>query len=92
MAITLRNKPLEEKIRLIGRQRGLGPSAVIAKAVEALEQAPVQASALPSEEIARREKIFDEIIGRARAQLTDADRAAMKAIEDDMYDDFGLPK
>jgi len=90
MAITLRNKPLEEKIKRIGRQRGLGPSAVIARAIEAFEKAP--ADKLPPEEIARRETILDAIIARARAELTDEDRAAMKAVEDDMYDEFGLPK
>lgn len=34
MAITLRNKALEAKIKEIGRRTGLGPSAVIARAIE----------------------------------------------------------
>ena len=33
MAITLRNKPVEEMIRRIGAQTGEGPSAVIARVI-----------------------------------------------------------
>jgi hypothetical protein len=90
MAITLRNKPLEERIRRIGRQRGLGPSAVIAKAVEALEQAP--ADEVPPEEQARRLRALDEIQRRIAERITEAERAAMAGFEADMYDEDGLPK
>jgi hypothetical protein len=38
MAITLRNKKVEERIRAIGRRTGEGPSAVIARLVEARYQ------------------------------------------------------
>lgn len=90
MAITLRNKAAEEMIRQIGRQRGLGPSAVIVQAVEAFAKAPV--AAVPPEQVERRLKVFDAIVARARAELTDEDRAAMRKEAEDMYDEFGLPK
>jgi hypothetical protein len=90
MAITLRNKALEEKIKRIGRQRGLGPSAVIAKAVEALEQAP--ADEVPREEQARRLRALDEIQRRIAERITDEERAAMADFEANMYDERGLPK
>jgi tetrahydromethanopterin S-methyltransferase subunit G len=90
MAITVRNKALEERIKRIGRQRGMGPTAVIDWAVAIADKTP--ADTLPPEEVDRRMKALDEITQRIRATITDADRAAMKAIEDDMYDEFGLPK
>lgn len=90
MAITLRNKPLEERIKRIGRRTGLGPSAVIAKAVEALEQAP--APEVPPEEVKRRLKALDEIQRRIAERITDEERAAMAAFEEDMYDEHGLPR
>lgn len=90
MAITLRNKPLEERIKRIGRQRGLGPSAVIAKAVEALEQAPPDE--VSREEQARRLRALDEIQQRIAERITDEERAAMAEFEADMYDEHGLPK
>lgn len=34
MAITLRNKNVEEQIRRLARRKGIGPSAVIAEAIE----------------------------------------------------------
>jgi hypothetical protein len=34
MAITLRNKTIEEKIRRLARRKGIGPSAVIAEAID----------------------------------------------------------
>ncbi len=40
VAITIRNKQTEELIRRIGRRTGEGPSAVVARAVEALSQSP----------------------------------------------------
>jgi hypothetical protein len=90
MAITLRNKPLEDKIRRIGRRTGLGPSAVIARAVEALERAP--ALEVPPEEARRRLEALDEIQRRIAERITDEERAAMTSFEEDMYDERGLPR
>jgi hypothetical protein len=90
MAITVRNKKLEERIKQIGRRRGMGPTAVIDWAVEIADRTP--APPLPPEEVERRMKALDDITQRIRATITDEDRAAMRAIEEDMYDDFGLPK
>lgn len=90
MAITLRNKPLEERIKRIGRQRGLGPSAVIAKAVEAFARAP--AAEIPPEEIARRRASMEAFRAEMAAKTTDDDRRVVREIEADMYDENGLPK
>lgn len=90
MAITLRNKPLEEKIRQIGRQRGLGPSAVIAKAVEAFAEAPMDV--VPPEEVARRKAFAEAFMAELAAEVTDEDRRAAREFEADMYDENGLPK
>ncbi|MBL8568680.1 MAG: hypothetical protein JNK84_06300 [Phreatobacter sp.] len=90
MAITLRNKPLEEKIKRIGRQRGLGPSAVIAKAVEALEQTPPPE--VPPEEVERRKAFAAAFLAEVSGKTTEEERRAMREFEADMYDEHGLPK
>ncbi len=90
MAITLRNKPLEEKIKRIGRRTGLGPSAVIAKAVEALEEAPE--GAVPPEEMARLKAFIEAFVADIAGKTTDEERLAMRRLEADMYDENGLPK
>ncbi|MCA0316712.1 MAG: type II toxin-antitoxin system VapB family antitoxin [Proteobacteria bacterium] len=90
MAITLRNKPAEELIKRIGRQRGLGPSAVIIQAVEAF--AKMSAPALPAEEIARRKAFIEAFLAEMAAKTSDEDRRIAREIEADMYDENGLPK
>jgi hypothetical protein len=88
MAITLRNKVLEAKIREIGRRTGEGPSATIARIV-ALEE-----ERLREEErslVAERGKA----IKRLRAmlpKLTRAEKVAIRQDIDDIYDEDGLPR
>ncbi len=88
MAITLRNKVVEAKIREIGRRTGEGPSAIIARVVASEEER------LRAEEralMARRAKA----IKRLRAmlpKLTAADKAAIQKAMNEMYDENGLPK
>ena len=88
MPITLRNKRVEDKIRAIGRRTGEGPSAVIARLVEAEEPGTGLVSA---EEAARRLAWWWENIG-GRPLPTEEQLAASKRIEDEMYDEHGLPR
>jgi len=57
MAITLRNKKVEEDIRAIGRHTGEGPSAVIARAV-ARERERIEAE---------RKRDYEERLAKIRA-------------------------
>lgn len=90
MPITIRNKTTEEAVRRIGLRTGLGPSAVIAQAVDMLDKSTPPA--LPKEEIQRRREALAAISQRIKARITDAERAEMSRIEDDMYDEAGLPR
>ena len=89
MAITLRNKALEAKIKEIGRRTGLGPSAVIARAIER-ESAHLG--------IGEADRERQERLTRMRAFLrdlpppTDEERRAVKQALDEMYDENGLPQ
>lgn len=88
MAITLRNKALEAKIKEIGRRTGLGPSAVIARAIDR-ETAELEERRISL--VAKRTAAEKEL--RAMLpDLTDADRAAIDQAMDDLYDEHGLPK
>lgn len=99
MAITVQDEPLEEKIRRLSRQRGMDPVTVIAQAIDAFAAAPVpkvddrtRVDHLPPEEVARRMAALDAVQKRIAERITEAERAAMQAIEADMYDEHGLPK
>jgi hypothetical protein len=82
MAITLRNKKVEEDIREIGRHTGEGPSAVIARAVAA-ERARIETE---------RKQRKEERLAQIRAftstlpVFTDEERAAMLREQDSLYD------
>lgn len=89
MAITLRNKKVENDIREIGRHTGEGPSAVIARVV-ARERERVEAE---------RKRNYEERLAKIRAftstlpVFTDEERAAMwkelDSLYDYLYDDEG---
>ena len=89
MAITLRNKRIEDKIRAIGRRTGEGPSAVIARLVETAEPGtpPVDEA-----EAARRRAENARAFLATFPPWTDQDRAAVRQVMEDMYDEQGLPK
>ncbi len=88
MAITLRNKAVEAKIKAIGRRDGLGPSAVIARAIER-DDAIAQSEPAPGHQarLARMEAFLAEL-----PIPTDDERRAVQEAMDDMYDEDGLPK
>lgn len=94
MAITLHDEPLEEKIRLIGRQRGIDPVVVIAQAVEAFASAtPEKVTAgVQPEDLARRQAFMADFLAEMAAKTTDEDRRIAREFEADMYDENGLPK
>ena len=88
MAITLRNKDIEERIRRIGRRTGEGPSAVIRRLVDAEEPALGEVS---EEEAERREASWRAYMAMM-PKPTPEQIAASEAVERDMYDEDGLPK
>lgn len=88
MAITLRNKRIEDKIREIGRRTGEGPSAVIARVVAAEDARSGQSG----EEAAARRLADMRAFVAALPKPTDEERAAVQQAMDDMYDEDGLPK
>jgi hypothetical protein len=87
MAITLRNKPVEEMIRRIGAQTGEGPSAVIARViVKETERLEAERKAAAAEKLAKLQAI--------RAQFppfTDDERkeawALLDRINEEMFED-----
>ena len=88
MAITLRNKKVEERIRAIGRRTGEGPSAVIARLVEAEEPGPGRVSEEEAERRYQQMRAFLDSFPKPTAE----ELAASKAFESDMYDEDGLPR
>jgi hypothetical protein len=63
VAITIRNKQTEELIRKIGRRTGEGPSAVVARLVEA-EAKNGLAGTVPEEEVRRRIAAFEKLAAK----------------------------
>ena len=81
MAITLRNKVVEAKIKEIGRRTGEGPSAVIARAI-AMEEQRLRRRAQSLS--AKRAKAIMRLRSEARAMLTVEDRKAIRQAVEDM--------
>lgn len=90
MAITIRNKAVEDTVRRIGRRTGLGPSAVVAKAVALLDASPP--AAIPPEEVERRRTFAKAFVAEMAAKTTDEERRLAREIETGMYDENGLPR
>ena len=88
MAITIRNKKLEANIQELGRERGEGPSAVVARLVEQEQQ---RRAVERKKVLAEREKRVREWLA-SLPPVTDEDRAEINRIMEDMYDEYGLPK
>lgn len=88
MAITLRNKALEAKIKEIGRRTGLGPSAVIARAID---REDARTSTTQDTLVRRRIEAGKRLRAELPALNAD-DRAAIDRAMEDMYDEDGLPK
>jgi hypothetical protein len=88
MAITLRNKRVEDQIRMIGGETGEGPSAVIARAVQAeVDRLAAEKERRVQERLARMDAFLDSL-----PIPSDAERKAIWKELDDMYDEWGLPK
>jgi hypothetical protein len=88
MAITIRNKETEALIRELGKPRGEGPSATIARIAREAKEREEEAWA----------KIRDKRLKAARdlykliPPLTDDDKRAIDSAMEDMWDENGLPK
>ena len=87
MAITLRNKVLEAKIKAIGLRTGLGPSAVIARAIEHQEAKMIPSTDAIAERLARMKVVLAEL-----PKPTEDDRRTVREAMRDLYDEDGLPK
>lgn len=93
MAITLRNKKVEDQIHRLARRWGKGPSAVIAEAVErAVAADEAGQSRFPPEEIARRKALMDVFLQDMAANSTEDDRNTAREIARTLHDDTGLPR
>jgi hypothetical protein len=88
MAITIRNKGLEVKVRTIGKETGEGPSALISRLVDDEER---RLSEVEKLELARRRHAMRELLA-ALPTLTETQKAAIDQFQDQMFDDSGLPK
>lgn len=87
MAITLRNKPVEEMIRRIGVQTGEGPSAVIARVIaRETERLDADRRKAAEEKLAKLQAIRAEF-----GPFTDEDRKAvwedLERINEEMFEE-----
>lgn len=89
MAITIRNRRIEERIRKLGEIRGEGPSAVIGRLVEKEIEAVSNES--KDERVTRRRRAMDEWIA-SLPSITDEDRRAIDTAMEEMHDEDGLPR
>ena len=89
MAITIRNKRLEERVRRLCELNGQGPSATIGRLVD--KELKELSTETEQDRVDRRRKAMDAWIA-SLPPLTDEDRREMDRVMEEMYDENGLPK
>jgi hypothetical protein len=88
MAITIRNKSFEAKVRAMGEETGEGPSALLSRLVD--DEAK-RLSDVEKLELARRRHAMRELLA-ALPTLTQAQKTAIDQFQEQMFDGNGLPK
>jgi hypothetical protein len=91
VAITIRNKKIEDGIRRLGRLRNEGPSAVVGRLVERELGELGQADESEADRIGRRRKAIAEWIA-SLPPMNDEDRREVDRAMEEMYDENGLPR
>lgn len=85
MSLNIKNERTHERVRELAALTGLSQTSAVEDAVERrlreLQTADDQRSAR-----------IDSLLARIRAELTDADREALRRAERDLYDEAGLPR
>lgn len=85
MSLNIKNERTHERVRELAALTGLSQTSAVEDAVERrlreLQAADDQRSAR-----------IDSLLARIRAELTDADREALRRAERDLYDEAGLPR
>lgn len=89
MALNIKNERVHDLAREAARRTGATQVSALEAALEQYLAALGDDEAVPSSE--RKLAQAQEIAGAMRDSLTDADRAAMKADLEGMYDEHGLP-
>jgi hypothetical protein len=87
MALTIRNKQLEDELRGIGKRLGKGPTDVLR---QLLEDHRMQEEARKLALIARRQKAAVELMAML-PNLTEEQKQASRDFEESLYDEQGLP-
>lgn len=85
MSLNIKNERTHERVRELAALTGLSQTSAVEDAVERrlreLQTADDQRSAR-----------IDSLLARIRAELTDADREALRRAERDLCDEAGLPR
>ena len=85
MSLNIKNERTHARVRELAARTGLSQTSAVEDAVERrlreLQTADDQRSAR-----------IDSLLARIRAELTDADREALRRAERDLYDEAGLPR
>lgn len=88
MSLNIKNPRVHTLAREAARRTGQSQTSVIEEALVRL-LADLEPE---TDHLAERAARLDDVFALIKAEVTDADRAAMQAVEDDLYDDQGLPR
>ena len=85
MSLNIKNERTHERVRELAALTGLSQTSAVEDAVER------RLRELQTADDQRSDRI-DSLLARIRAELTDADREALRRAERDLYDAAGLPR
>jgi hypothetical protein len=88
VALTIRNKRIEDEVRALGESWGEGPTGVLARLIERSRRlADMEREAEKARRLAAWEKLMADF-----PPPTAEEKAAMQRVMDEMYDEDGLPR
>ena len=85
MSLNIKNERTHARVRELAARTGLSQTSAVEDAVER------RLRELQTADDQRSDRI-DSLLARIRAELTDADREALRSAERDLYDEAGLPR
>jgi antitoxin VapB len=90
MSLNIKNERTVRMVRELAERTGQSQTSAVERAVEA--QLATLGAAADGGERERRNARARAVLAELHAAVTDADRAAVRAAQRDLYDDAGLPR
>lgn len=91
MSLNIKNERTHALVRRLAELTGASQTSAVEEAVQRRLDELLADQAEAANERATRQERVDGLLADLRAELTEADRAALRGADADLYDDAGMP-